>query len=43
MIIKGSLMRHQTPNFFLCCKVKNDLLLNLIDAEALGWHVIGDE
>lgn len=28
---------------FLCCKVKNGLLLNLIDAEALGWHVIGDE
>jgi hypothetical protein len=42
MIIKGSLMRHQTPELFLYGKVKL-LLLNLIDAETLGGHIIGDE
>ena len=42
MIIKGSLMRHQTPESFLYVKVKV-LLLNLIDAETLGGHIIGYE
>ena len=41
MIIKGSLMR-QTPESFLYVKVKL-LLLNLIDAETLGGHIIGYE
>ena len=42
MIIKGSLMRHQTPESFLYVKVKL-LLFNLIYAETLGGHIIGYE